>query len=164
DFARTIHGSGGDLLALINDILDLSKIESGTITVEPGDVLFTELRDYVEQNFRHVAQHKALDFKVELAAGLPLAIKTDAKRLQQVLKNLLSNAFKSTAPASVPLHYARVREGWSRAHVVLTRADKVVAFSVVDSGIGIPESKQKIIFEPFHQADGTTSRKYGGTG
>ncbi|HEX2572713.1 MAG TPA: response regulator, partial [Polyangia bacterium] len=164
DFARTIHGSGADLLALINDILDLSKIESGTIAVEPGEVLFTDLRDYVEQNFRHVAQSKKVDFFIDLDTQLPPGLVTDAKRLQQVLKNLLSNAFKFTEQGSVRLEYKVAHEGWSRDHEVLNRADQVLAFSVVDTGIGIPFDKQKIIFEAFQQADGTTSRKYGGTG
>ncbi|MCC7538786.1 MAG: response regulator, partial [Deltaproteobacteria bacterium] len=164
EFARTIHASGTDLVELINDILDLSKIESGTISVEPSDVLFSDLRDYVEQTFRHIAQQKGLDFAVVLDAGLPPSIQTDPKRLQQVLKNLLSNAFKFTEHGSVTLQSRRVTEGWSRDHDVLNRADDVIEFSVSDTGIGIPQSKQRIIFEAFQQADGTTSRRYGGTG
>ncbi len=164
EFARTIHGSGADLLALINDILDLSKIESGTITVDPAEVLFTDLRDYVEQNFRHVAQQKNLGFGVELHADMPRSIYTDAKRLQQVLKNLLANAFKFTDAGRVVLENKIATSGWSRDHEILSRADLVIAFSVIDTGIGIAHDKQKIIFEAFQQADGTTSRKYGGTG
>jgi len=164
EFARTIHGSGADLLALINDILDLSKIESGTITVDAAEVPFRDLRDYVEQNFRHVAQQKTLDFAVRLGSGLPRAFITDPKRLQQVLKNLLSNAFKFTERGSVTLEVKAVTDGWSREHESLAAADMVVAFSVNDSGIGIPQEKQRIIFEAFQQADGTTSRRYGGTG
>src|SRR5262249_45402829 len=152
------------LLALINDILDLTKIESGTITVEPTEVFFTDLRDYVDQNFRHVAQQKGLEFAIELDAALPPAVTTDAKRLQQGLKNLLSNAFKFTEHGSVKLEYRLARDGWSRDHEILSRADTVVAFTVIDTGIGIPKDKQRIIFEAFQQADGTTSRKYGGTG
>src|SRR5262249_10941542 len=159
DFARTIHASGADLLALINDILDLSKIESGTITVEASEVFFTDLREYVERNFRHVAEQKKISFGTELYADLPKAIITDAKRLQQVLKNLLSNAFKFTEQGSVRLECKTVTEGWSRDHSKLNRADSVVAFSVTDTGIGIAQDKQKIIFEAFQQADGTTSRK-----
>ncbi|HEY3494471.1 MAG TPA: response regulator, partial [Polyangiaceae bacterium] len=163
-FAHTIHGSGTDLLALINDILDLSKIESGTITVEPSDVMLGDLRSYVEQNFRHVAQQKGLEFAVELENGLPPSILTDSKRLQQVLKNLLSNAFKFTEHGAVTMEVRAAGYGWSRDHEILNHADKVVAFSVTDTGIGIPEEKQRIIFEAFQQADGTTSRRYGGTG
>jgi CheY-like chemotaxis protein/GAF domain-containing protein len=164
EFSRTIHGSGTDLLALINDILDLSKIESGTMTVDANDVPFTDLRDYVEQNFRHVAQQKSLEFAIELFAGLPRAFITDPKRLQQILKNLLSNAFKFTERGRVTLECRVVTEGWSREHEILGTADMVLAFSVIDTGIGIPQEKQRIIFEAFQQADGTTSRRYGGTG
>jgi signal transduction histidine kinase/DNA-binding response OmpR family regulator/HAMP domain-containing protein len=164
EFARTIHGSGADLLSLINDILDLSKIESGTITVDPNEVSFVDLRDYVEQNFRHVAGQKGLEFSIDLDAKLPRSINTDAKRLQQVVKNLLSNAFKFTEHGSVKLSYRVATEGWSRDNQSLARAESVLAFTVSDTGIGIPQDKQKIIFEAFQQADGTTSRKYGGTG
>jgi CheY-like chemotaxis protein/signal transduction histidine kinase/HAMP domain-containing protein len=163
-FATTIHASGTDLLALINDILDLSKIESGTIAVEPGEVRLGDLRDYVEQNFRHVAQQKGLDFSVELQGGLPASVVTDAKRLQQILKNLLSNAFKFTEHGHVTMEVKLASYGWSRGHEILNQADAVIAFSVTDTGIGIPEEKQRIIFEAFQQADGTTSRRYGGTG
>jgi HAMP domain-containing protein/CheY-like chemotaxis protein/signal transduction histidine kinase len=164
DMSHTIHGAGTDLLALINDILDLSKIESGTISVDPAEVHFTDLRDYVDQNFRHVADQKALGFEIELTQGLPPAIFTDAKRLQQVLKNLLSNAFKFTERGRVMLQLRVAREGWSRDLESLNLADAVVAFTVSDTGIGIAPEKQKIIFEAFQQADGTTSRRYGGTG
>jgi signal transduction histidine kinase/HAMP domain-containing protein/CheY-like chemotaxis protein len=164
EFAKTIHGAGTDLLVLISDILDLSKIESGTIAVEPTVVSFVELRDYVEQNFRHIAQQKSLEFRVELKEDLPPSVITDPKRLQQILKNLLSNAFKFTESGRVILEQKVARLGWSRDHEILNRADKVIAFSVVDTGIGIAPEKQKIIFEAFQQADGTTSRKYGGTG
>ena len=164
EFARTIHASGTDLLALISDILDLSKIESGTMSIDPTEVLFTDLRDYVIQNFRHVAQERGLAFTFELDGSLPSALETDVKRLQQILKNLLSNAFKFTERGRVTLEARVVAEGWSRGHEYLSHADAVVAFSVIDTGIGIPQEKQKIIFEAFQQADGTTSRKYGGTG
>ena len=163
-FSTTIHASGTDLLALINDILDLSKIESGTIAVEPGEVRLVDLRDYVEQNFRHVAQQKQLDFSVELQPGVPISVVTDAKRLQQILKNLLSNAFKFTEHGHVTMEVKLASYGWSRGHEILNQADAVIAFSVTDTGIGIPEEKQRIIFEAFQQADGTTSRRYGGTG
>ena len=164
-YAETIHSSGTDLLALINDILDLSKIESGKMDVEVGSVRFTELRDLSLRTFRHVAEGKGLDLSIEVAENLPAdAIITDAKRLQQVLKNLLSNALKFTEHGTVRLRMERATSGWSANHAVLNRVKSVVAFSVTDTGIGIPQDKQRIIFEAFQQADGTTSRKYGGTG
>jgi len=164
-FAETIHTSGTDLLALINDILDLSKIESGKMDVEVGGVRFTELEDYCLRTFRHVAEGKGLDFQIELGAGLPAEIMhTDAKRLQQVLKNLLSNALKFTEHGSVRLNIDKAASGWSSSNMILGRSKAVIAFSVSDTGIGIPSDKQRIIFEAFQQADGTTSRKYGGTG
>ena len=164
-YAETIHSSGTDLLALINDILDLSKIESGKMDVEVGSVRFTELRDLSLRTFRHVAEGKGLDLSIEVADNLPAdTIITDAKRLQQVLKNLLSNALKFTEHGTVRLRMERATSGWSANHSVLNRVKSVIAFSVTDTGIGIPQDKQRIIFEAFQQADGTTSRKYGGTG
>jgi signal transduction histidine kinase/CheY-like chemotaxis protein/HAMP domain-containing protein len=164
-YAETIHSSGTDLLALINDILDLSKIESGKMDVEVGSVRFNELRDFCLRTFRHVAEGKSLDLTIDLAENLPAeTIITDAKRLQQVLKNLLSNALKFTEHGTVRLHIDRAASGWSMNHPVLNRVKSVIAFSVTDTGIGIPQDKQRIIFEAFQQADGTTSRKYGGTG
>ncbi len=163
-FSRTIHASGNDLLALINDILDLSKIESGTVSVDISELPFGDLHDYVERTFRHVAESKGLDFSIMLTPGLPKAIETDTKRLQQVLKNLLSNAFKFTAQGRVDVRVSRVATGWSQDVETLARANAVVAFSVTDTGIGIQLDKQQIIFEAFQQEDGSTSRKYGGTG
>ncbi len=164
-YAETIHSSGTDLLALINDILDLSKIESGKMDVEVGSVRFNELRDFCSRTFRHVADRKGLEFSVELAEEvLGDTIVTDAKRLQQVLKNLLSNALKFTEHGTVRLRIERATSGWSARHSTLNRVKSVIAFSVTDTGIGIPQEKQRIIFEAFQQADGTTSRKYGGTG
>jgi len=164
-YAETIHSSGTDLLALINDILDLSKIESGKMDVEIGSMRFSEMRDFCSRTFRHVADGKGLDFSVEVGENLAGdTIITDAKRLQQVLKNLLSNALKFTEHGSVHLRVERAAGGWSHNHAVLNRVKSVVAFSVSDTGIGIPQDKQRIIFEAFQQADGTTSRKYGGTG
>src|SRR6202046_4780441 len=164
-YAETIHSSGTDLLALINDILDLSKIESGKMDVEVGSVRFSEVRDFCGRTFRHVAEGKRLEFSVDLGESLPAeTIITDAKRLQQVLKNLLSNALKFTEHGTVRLRVERASSGWSPNHSVLNRAKSVIAFSVTDTGIGIPQEKQRIIFEAFQQADGTTSRKYGGTG
>ncbi|MEW6669822.1 MAG: response regulator [Thermodesulfobacteriota bacterium] len=164
EYAHTIHSSGQDLLNLINDILDLSKIESGTVTVETEEYPFSELEAHVERTFRHVAQNKKLEFGITLDPGLPAHVRTDVKRLQQVIKNLLSNAFKFTEKGEVTLGAAPVTGGWSRDHEILNKAEKVIAFSVRDTGIGIPPEKQKLIFEAFQQADGSTSRKYGGTG
>ncbi len=164
EFARTIHASGNDLLALINDILDLSKIESGTVIVDVGEVMLRDLQEYVERTFGHVAETKKLEFAVERSPELPRAIQTDAKRLQQILKNLLSNAFKFTEKGQVALSITPVTEGWNFENETLNRARTVLAFSVTDTGIGIPQDKQQIIFEAFQQADGSTSRKYGGTG
>jgi HAMP domain-containing protein/signal transduction histidine kinase/CheY-like chemotaxis protein len=164
EFARTIRGSGKDLLKLINDILDLSKIESGTVSLDVGEVHFEEMRQTMERTFRHVAEGKGVSFKIDIDPGIPEAIHTDAQRLDQVLKNLLSNAFKFTDRGYVNLRVAPVAEGWSPESVSLNRAESVLAFSVSDSGIGIPSDKQTTIFEPFLQADGSTSRKYGGTG
>ena len=164
EFARTIHGAGRDLLALINDILDLSKIESGTVTVEVGELGFGELVDYLDRSFRHVAEAKGLEFRIELDSRLPFAMHTDTKRLQQVMKNLLANAFKFTDSGTVTLGVSPAEKGWSPDHLQLRRAASVVALSVSDTGIGIEPEKQQSIFEAFQQADGGTSRRYGGTG
>ncbi|WP_324808348.1 HAMP domain-containing protein [Sphingomonas sp. LY29] len=164
DFARTIHSAGADLLSLINDILDLSKIESGTVTIDIGDMPITSLRQHMERTFRQLANDKGLHFDVRLDPRLPSAIRTDEKRLQQIVLNLLSNAFKFTASGSVTLNVEIVQSGWSSSHPILKPGDEAVAISVIDTGIGIPDDKQKLIFEAFQQADGTTSRKYGGTG
>jgi HAMP domain-containing protein/signal transduction histidine kinase/CheY-like chemotaxis protein len=164
EFARTIHSAGSDLLSLINDILDLSKIESGTVSIELGDMPMSALRQHMERTFRQLAADKGLDFKVEFDTALPASIRTDEKRLQQVVLNLLSNAFKFTAHGGVTLQVRGATGGWSTNHPVLRNADRAIEIAVTDSGIGIPEDKQKLIFEAFQQADGTTSRKYGGTG
>ncbi|HLH87062.1 MAG TPA: HAMP domain-containing protein [Xanthobacteraceae bacterium] len=164
DFARTIHGAGTDLLNLISDILDLSKIESGTVTVDAEEVFLTNLVDAIGRPFGHEAETKKLAFKVEVDPHLGRSIVTDSKRLQQVLKNLLSNAFKFTEHGGVRLTVSAAVGGWTPDHPVLSQAAGVVAFEVADSGIGIPLEKQKIIFEAFQQADASTSRKYGGTG
>jgi HAMP domain-containing protein/CheY-like chemotaxis protein/signal transduction histidine kinase len=164
EFAKTIHASGVDLLTLINDILDLSKIESGMMTVSLSDFSFKELDELMERTFRQVAVDKGLDFDVSLAENLPPSIHTDPTRLQQVLKNLLGNAFKFTEQGSVNLQITQPTSGWTPGHETLDRADSVIAFSVKDTGIGIPDEKQRIIFEAFQQADASTTRKYGGTG
>jgi HAMP domain-containing protein/signal transduction histidine kinase/DNA-binding response OmpR family regulator len=164
DFARTIYGAGTDLLNLISDILDLSKIESGTVTVEAEEIAFTSLIDAVARPFRHEAESRGLSFDVQIDPNLGCSITTDAKRVQQVLKNLLSNAFKFTQQGGVWLKVSATDEGWKADHPVLSESPMVAAFQVSDSGIGIPQEKQKIIFEAFQQADASTSRKYGGTG
>ncbi len=164
EFARNIHSSGSDLLNLITDILDLSKIESGTVTVDIEEMSMASLRDSVERNFRHIADTKNLPFEVDFPPSLPRAITTDPKRLQQILKNLLSNAFKFTAQGRVSVKVSLVTAGWTAGHTGLARAPQVVAFAISDTGIGIAADKQKLIFEAFQQADAGTSRKYGGTG
>jgi HAMP domain-containing protein/CheY-like chemotaxis protein/signal transduction histidine kinase len=164
EFARTIHGAGTDLLNLISDILDLSKIESGTVTVDAEEIFFSNLLDMVARPFRHEAETRQLSFDVHLDPNLGRTVTTDSKRLQQVLKNLLSNAFKFTAQGGVRLNVSAALGGWSATHSVLSQTPVVVAFEVSDTGIGIPLEKQKIIFEAFQQADASTSRKYGGTG
>jgi HAMP domain-containing protein/CheY-like chemotaxis protein/signal transduction histidine kinase len=164
EFAKTIHGAGTDLLNLISDILDLSKIESGTVTVECEDLLFTHLRETIERNFRHEADARKLSFTADFDPRLGRAITTDSKRLLQVLKNLLSNALKFTDKGGVRLHVGTATGGWTPDHPTLSQAPSVVEFSVSDTGIGIPPEKQKIIFEAFQQADAGTARKYGGTG
>jgi HAMP domain-containing protein/CheY-like chemotaxis protein/signal transduction histidine kinase len=164
EFARTIHGAGTDLLNLISDILDLSKIESGTVSVEAEEVFFANLLEMVARPFRHEAENRRLTFEVQSDPHLTRSLVTDSKRLQQVLKNLLSNAFKFTEHGSVKLAVSVAQKGWSEDHPILGGAASVVAFEVTDSGIGIALDKQRIIFEAFQQADASTSRKYGGTG
>jgi len=164
EFARTIHSAGSDLLNLITDILDLSKIESGTVTVDAEDLLFSDILSTLTRTFHLEAERRKLFFEVNIDPGLPRRLVTDSKRLLQVLKNLLSNAFKFTAQGGVQLHVAKAVGGWTRHHPILDAAETVVGFTVTDTGIGIPPEKQKLIFEAFQQADAGTSRKYGGTG
>ena len=164
EFARTIHSAGTDLLNLITDILDLSKIESGTVTVEAEEILIANLVDAIARPFRHEAERRRLAFDVFIASDVERSIVSDAKRLQQVLKNLLSNAFKFTEFGGVKLTVSSPISGWRDDHAVLNQAPAVIAFEVADTGIGISHDKQKLIFEAFQQADASTSRKYGGTG
>jgi CheY-like chemotaxis protein/signal transduction histidine kinase/HAMP domain-containing protein len=164
EFARTIHGAGTDLLNLITDILDLSKIESGTVSVEAQEVFFGSLVESLGRMFRHEAENRRLSFDVDLDPALGRTLVTDTKRLQQVLKNLLSNAFKFTERGGVRLRVAPAAGGWTPGHSVLSSAPSVVAFEVADTGIGIPAEKQRMIFEAFQQADASTSRRFGGTG
>jgi HAMP domain-containing protein/CheY-like chemotaxis protein/signal transduction histidine kinase len=163
EFARTIHGAGTDLLNLISDILDLSKIESGTVSVDAEDISLSLLGESVTRPFRHEAERRGLYFDVTIDRDVR-SITTDSKRLQQVLKNLLSNAIKFTEHGGVRMRVARATSGWTPTHPVLSAASAVVAFEVSDSGIGILPEKQRIIFEAFQQADASTSRRYGGTG
>jgi signal transduction histidine kinase/DNA-binding response OmpR family regulator/HAMP domain-containing protein len=164
EFAKTIHSSGNDLLMLINDILDLSKIESGTVVVDVNELRLSDLQVYVERTFRHVAEAKNVDFLIHTGLNLPMSMVTDVKRLQQILKNLLSNAFKFTHQGHVTLAIEEAFSGWTPDNEDLNRAHQVISFAVSDTGIGISGDKQQIIFEAFQQADGSTSRKYGGTG
>src|SRR5262249_12795765 len=164
EFARTIYSSGSDLLQLINEILDLSKVESGMMEVEVGRMMFNDLCDYVERTFRQVAHDKGLDLTIHADPALPPGMYTDQRRLQQVLKNLLSNAFKFTEHGSVSIRVYPAKGGWNPDNKILNNAEIVVAFSVRDTGIGIASDKHRIIFEAFQQADGTITRRYGGTG
>ncbi|MDX6402939.1 MAG: hypothetical protein QOH70_394, partial [Blastocatellia bacterium] len=163
-FAETIHSSGSDLLSLINDILDLSKIESGMMGIEVSDVSIDDITVQLERNFHQLAQDKNLGFFIELGENLNPTVVTDDQRLQQILMNLLSNAFKFTEQGNVVLKIAPAPKNEKYDLETLNRAAEVVAFAVRDTGIGIPNEKQRIIFEAFQQADGTTNRKYGGTG
>jgi CheY-like chemotaxis protein/HAMP domain-containing protein/GAF domain-containing protein len=164
EYSRTIHASGTDLLNLINDILDLSKVEAGKMDVTLTEVPLRELTGFVERTFAPVSEQKHLAFDVQVREDVPAALYTDGQRLQQVLKNLLSNAFKFTQDGSVRLTVRRAEKDRKFASRTLDQAKSVIAFEVTDTGIGIPEDKQQIIFEAFQQADGTTNRKFGGTG
>ncbi|MEO8800330.1 MAG: HAMP domain-containing protein [Polyangiaceae bacterium] len=163
EYARTIHGSGVDLLALINEILDLSKVESGKMRIEPRPLELQEIADFVVRTFEPVAEQKGLTLEIEIQPD-SRQIETDPQRLQQILKNLLSNAFKFTDVGAVSLRVGLARAGVKLENPNLVGATRVFAFEVQDTGIGIPTDKQRIIFEAFQQVDGTTNRKYGGTG
>ena len=164
EFAETIYTSGSELLSLINDILDLSKIEAGMMSINLSIIRFVEIQRWAKNSFNQLAKEKTLDFIVNLDINLPENIRTDKKRLQQILKNLLSNAFKFTKKGSVSLEMYKAERGWSKDHDLLNNADSVIGFAVKDTGIGIQDDKRMLIFEAFQQADGTTSRKFGGTG
>jgi signal transduction histidine kinase/CheY-like chemotaxis protein/CHASE3 domain sensor protein len=150
-FAQTIESSGNDLLTLINDILDLSKIEAGHIEVRPESLPLQRLTGDLRSLFQPVADERKLDFKIELAKDAPTLLETDRQRLEQILKNLLSNAFKFTQGGGVTL-------------AIAPAGNDEIAFAVTDTGIGIKSEQKESIFEAFRQADGTISRKYGGTG
>ncbi len=164
EFAKTIHGAGNDLLELISDILDLSKIEAGKMDVRPTAMDLVDVRDFFERSFRPIAEEKGLTFEVEVAPDAPKRIVTDDQRLQQVLKNLVSNAFKFTEEGGVTMRMEVAPRQSRYFNDALYRAEGVMALSVRDTGIGMPKDKLALIFEAFQQADGTTSRKYGGTG
>jgi hypothetical protein len=164
EFAKTIHSSGNDLLMLINDILDLSKIESGTVVVDAGDLRLDDLKGYVERTFRHVAESKSLAFHTRFDPKLPWAIYTDAKRLQQIIKNLLSNAFKFTHQGQVTLTVEPADGGWTTDNEDLNRADGVIRFAVSDTGIGIPPDKQLIIFGRSSRPTGPPAGSTAGPG
>ncbi|MBH1938710.1 HAMP domain-containing protein [Streptomyces sp. AV19] len=172
EFAETIHGAGSDLLQLINDILDLSKVEAGKMDVSPTRIALVQLVDYVEATFRPLTAEKGLDFSVRVSPELPATLHTDEQRLLQVLRNLLSNAVKFTDSGAVELVIRpagadvpdSIREQLLEAGALRDADGELIAFSVTDTGIGIAASKMRVIFEAFKQADGTTSRKYGGTG
>jgi len=164
EFAKLIHVSGGDLLSLINEILDLSKIESGTVSLDLSHIDVDKVCDQMEKTFRHMAEDRGLDFAIVISEDINFPIVSDEMRLMQVLKNLLSNSFKFTSQGKVSLHVSKAESGWSEDSKVLHASEGVLAFTVEDTGIGISEEKQKIVFEAFQQGDGSTARKYGGTG
>ncbi|RPI66480.1 MAG: response regulator, partial [Ignavibacteriales bacterium] len=163
-FARTIYSCGDDLIQLINDILDLSKIESGVISANINQIAFAELCNFVETTFKPISETKKLKFSVEIDPKLPEAMETDSQRLKQILKNLLSNSFKFTEKGEIKFRVYKVPKEAVPNHVALKKADTVIGLEIKDTGIGIPREKQQIIFEAFQQAEGSTSRKYGGTG
>ena len=164
EYAKTICASGNDLLSLINEILDLSKIEAGKIEISTSRVSLAGLRDYVERTFSQFVQQKGLDFSIRVADRVPPSLTTDGQRLRQILKNLLSNAIKFTATGRISLEMSLAEPGRTFRHPSLVNPSGVVAFAVADTGIGIPLEKQRLIFEAFQQADASTSRNYGGTG
>jgi signal transduction histidine kinase len=164
EYARTIHSAGNDLLALISQILDLSKIEAGKLQIETHPVAIVDICDYVDGTFRQVAAQKDVAFEVRTGPSAPKVVHTDLQRLQQILKNLLSNALKFTAKGQVQLTIDQAPSSVQFTSDILRRAREIVAFTVSDTGIGIAEGKQQLIFEAFQQADASTSRMYGGTG
>ena len=164
EYSQHIHSSGTELLTLISDILDLSKIESGTVSIEVEEIPFAELHGTIERNCRYIAEAKNLPCHVTFAPDLPPALVSDPRRLHQILKNLLSNAIKFTALGKVEVNVDVATQGWTPDHPVLSKSPQVIAFAVTDTGIGIAPEKQRLIFEAFQQTDASTARKYGGTG
>ena len=164
DYASTIYSAGGDLLSLINEILDLAKIESGTVKLDLRCVCFTTIEEQLLRMFNPIAQSRGLSFTIRRAAGLPDSLHTDEIRLLQVLRNLLANGFKFTERGGVTITIEAARSGWTTDHETLDRADTVIAFKVSDTGIGVASEQRTLIFEPFQQVDTGTSRRYNGTG
>jgi len=164
EYANTIYASGGDLLALIDDILDLSKAEVGMPPVYPQDVWLSEINEVMDRWFRPMASKKNLAFTLELAPNAPRSIRTDPQRLQEILRRLLSNAFKFTEQGGVKIVVKPAEKTLRFSREVLLKAERVIAIAVTDTGIGIPKDKQKHILEAFQQADGSIARKYGGAG
>jgi HAMP domain-containing protein/signal transduction histidine kinase/CheY-like chemotaxis protein len=164
EYAQTIHSSGSDLLGLINDVLDIAKVEAGKMEVNSTDVPLRELADTLRRSFEPIAGEKKLEFTLDIAPDVPEKMRTDGQRVEQILRNLLSNAFKFTESGSISLNIRRADKARRFANSVLDSSPTVLAFAVTDTGIGIAKDKQRLIFEAFQQADGTTSRKFGGTG
>jgi signal transduction histidine kinase len=164
EYASVIRASGNDLLSLLNSILELAKVESGTVTVEMTDLSIAALRNTLVRDFEHVAQGKGVAYSVDVSDGAPSGLVTDPQRLQQILKNLLANAFKFTEDGEVQVQIGVARQGWNPEIASLATAPSVLAIAVTDTGIGIEQQQQQRIFEAFAQADGTTARRYGGTG
>ncbi|MGQ0749505.1 MAG: PAS domain S-box protein [Betaproteobacteria bacterium] len=163
-YAQTIHAAGTDLLELINDLLDLAKIESGTVKLSIDAERFSELCDYTRHTFEQTAHDKGLEFDITIDERLPPSFMTDGRRLHQILRNLLANAFKFTLQGRIALDISRASSGWSPGHPGLGSAEAVVAFAVTDTGIGIPQDKRETVFEAFQQLDQGASRQYGGAG
>jgi signal transduction histidine kinase/HAMP domain-containing protein/CheY-like chemotaxis protein len=164
EFADTIYGAGKDLLGLINDILDLSKVEAGRLDITPAQVAVAEIRESIELAFRPLAEQKGLSLEASIGAECPPSFETDPQRLQQILNNLLSNAVKFTTEGGVTIRIDRAPDGLAYSIPQLQQAGTVLAFTVSDTGIGIAPDQLDAIFEAFHQADGTTSRRFGGSG
>jgi signal transduction histidine kinase/DNA-binding response OmpR family regulator len=164
EYAKTIHSAGSDLLTLINEILDLSKVEAGKIEIQTEEVILADLMKAIDQKFCHVAENKELIFHIGIGENVPQVLSTDEQRLKQIINNLLSNAFKFTSEGKILLMVKRATELSQEVEMMHLESDKTIAISVADTGIGIPKDKRQVIFEAFQQVDGTTSRKYGGTG
>jgi CheY-like chemotaxis protein/two-component sensor histidine kinase len=164
EYAKTIHSAGNDLLTLINEILDLSKVEAGKMEVHLEEIILTELAEMTEHKFHHVAENKKLTFSVNCHENLPPHIYTDGQRLKQILNNLLSNAFKFTTEGSITVEIGRPAAADDFVRKIGLNPQKTIKISVIDSGIGIPQDKLMLVFEAFQQADGTTNRRFGGTG
>jgi CheY-like chemotaxis protein/two-component sensor histidine kinase len=164
EYAKSIHSAGSDLLTLINEILDLSKVEAGKIEIQTEEVILADLMKAIDQKFCHVAENKELTFHLGIGENVPQVLSTDEQRLKQIINNLLSNAFKFTSEGKIMLMVKRATDLSQNVEMMNLESDKTIAISVTDTGIGIPKDKRQVIFEAFQQVDGTTSRKYGGTG